>query len=1259
MSQNSSTIDNTSTKTNNTEDNKQLPKKRSLSSYLSNVTSRREELEKIAKKQQEEQEELIERRKRKEEENKLQQIKLKEELARKEKEEEEKELKLKKEEEKKEREKIIKEHDLLRRKELEQLEAQHKRHSIEDIQNISTSEALTPKSESPSIINNSNQLQSSNQYDKDVQYKEEEKSKSQAKILKKQLKYKEAISDIKQSLHKDHLTDSNTGIKIHEASEILENKKQASSLQKDKLPEKHTLHHSIDIKDNSKNIHDNKNINNSKNDQELKSNNDKMPATLSPVNVKVQANSAKHPSSDTNLKNEPNQNYNQVTNIDESKNMDISFSSPLSDKTFSVDRQDSAMEGTILRTELQSMLTEPKIEIELNTLNEDADEDDVASDAPTEPASPPRPRLGRLVRGDQLRNKNDNHTPTFDNSSDSELSDLEELNTIPHNITMITSRTTNERFKQPVTTRNKSSKYISSYPPNNAQKIKDVQKQQRRSVSAPIENSNKPHLKVPRLSGPKKTGNRDSAGRTKLQIACDKGKYDLAKKLLEENYDVNYQDNAGNTALHEAALNGYLDIVKLLIEYGADINLQSYELFKDTPLIDASSNGHLDVVKFLLNSGADPLIANAKGITAYDSIEITSDLEEDEKEIVKEIKNTLRNASKKWINSNLTSSRRGSDSKERSISLQNRLIDEGEDYEFFWTDITSKEGKEKLFNASKDGNFYYVGQYLENGGRPDAKCFIEAVKLGHSDIVNLFLAFGMQVNSSNKDGQTPLMIGVGRGNIPTVKLLLEAGANPNIKDKAGKNALYYAMNSVTGNVSKDEIQLLREITNTESTVVELSDSELKSTLKTSSNMHSDENNNTTDKKLDNNIQGHETSDKSSQRTKPSKIHTKLEDPLITNNNMHRKTSFQRTNERSNRETIESKQEYHKEEISDRSELNEDNIISTTIHNNTSDDNYSTSHHSKRKSHDDLASVVSRSPKRTHVESSPKLNKVREETAEEREERLRKEEEYFQKMQQIKKKREQELLQRIAVNEQKKEEEKEKQKQEEKQHLQELEKQKKEQLEKDKELAELQRKREMRSNYPIGLKVINFSTLDDYASFLPLYFNVQNNVRYVLDLQIMVIMKDLELLQKIKDGIIESIPLQQQQKEQQWTLLKFIFLYGGYYSQRTTSNLFKVNITKLDFNSRFEFEKEERTKFLQLPMHWIKWNDITFADETLRERLEEVMTETCVTTVSSKDLSKQNLRGNSNLSIDITDLPLKLRNRSDIKSVLKSAASPLW
>lgn len=328
---------------------------------------------------------------------------------------------------------------------------------------------------------------------------------------------------------------------------------------------------------------------------------------------------------------------------------------------------------------------------------------------------------------------------------------------------------------------------------------------------------------------------RDANGRLLLQKMCDKGKYDKVKDLLDMGCDVNDRDYAGTTALHDAALKGHLDIVKLLLDHGAIIDIRSGPDDLDTPLIDATAQGHLDVVKLLLARGADPRIYNAQGKTALDFL--TPDVENAD-----EIERLLKEAAVKF-----RSKRRGSEGSNdqddndnswsldpsksipgtfpapdlhadrktqprteggssggprrrgaRSQSIRNDLL---------WMDLTTKTGREQVYQKAADGDLQFVGRSLEEGWQPDADCLVLAAKHGHTDVVGLLLAFGVESDAINEDGVTALHETVGRGHVDTIKLLLESGANPNWKDRRGRSYVDLAKEALG---SDDEETILLE-----------------------------------------------------------------------------------------------------------------------------------------------------------------------------------------------------------------------------------------------------------------------------------------------------------------------------------------------------------------------------------------------------------------------------------------------------------------
>ena len=73
--------------------------------------------------------------------------------------------------------------------------------------------------------------------------------------------------------------------------------------------------------------------------------------------------------------------------------------------------------------------------------------------------------------------------------------------------------------------------------------------------------------------------------------------------LLEHGADVDVTTFAGYSALHAASSKGYVDIVKALLQKGANIDLR--DKHGNCPIILAMKNNHQEVARLLIESGAD------------------------------------------------------------------------------------------------------------------------------------------------------------------------------------------------------------------------------------------------------------------------------------------------------------------------------------------------------------------------------------------------------------------------------------------------------------------------------------------------------------------------------------------------------------------------------------------------------------------------------------------------------------------------------
>ena len=92
-------------------------------------------------------------------------------------------------------------------------------------------------------------------------------------------------------------------------------------------------------------------------------------------------------------------------------------------------------------------------------------------------------------------------------------------------------------------------------------------------------------------------------GSSPLHIAVEKNNFEIAKYLIDQCGFVDPVDESGITPLLKATIIGNLDIIHYLIKHGANIEKVDYQ--HHTPLMLAVAHSQLSVVKCLVEHGAD------------------------------------------------------------------------------------------------------------------------------------------------------------------------------------------------------------------------------------------------------------------------------------------------------------------------------------------------------------------------------------------------------------------------------------------------------------------------------------------------------------------------------------------------------------------------------------------------------------------------------------------------------------------------------
>ena len=99
-----------------------------------------------------------------------------------------------------------------------------------------------------------------------------------------------------------------------------------------------------------------------------------------------------------------------------------------------------------------------------------------------------------------------------------------------------------------------------------------------------------------------------------------------------------------------------------------------------------------------------------------------------------------------------------------------------------------------IHDAAGEGNIEAVKQHIAAGTDVDAKTSGEtplhwAARFGQSQVAELLIAEGADVNAKNVVGQTPLHLAAGASHKEIIELLIAEGAEVNAKTKRGETPL--------------------------------------------------------------------------------------------------------------------------------------------------------------------------------------------------------------------------------------------------------------------------------------------------------------------------------------------------------------------------------------------------------------------------------------------------------------------------------------
>ncbi len=254
-------------------------------------------------------------------------------------------------------------------------------------------------------------------------------------------------------------------------------------------------------------------------------------------------------------------------------------------------------------------------------------------------------------------------------------------------------------------------------------------------------------------------------GEFPLFDAIEHGDPDIVRLLVNTGADVNAAAGfGGNTALHEAVAQGSAEIVQVLVDAGADIEAKGF--MGRTPLSLAAEEGASEIMKVLLGRAPDSATA-ASG-------------------------DGQKAASPSAIGSKALFAAIESD----NAAMVRLLVEAG-------ADVNAAEGfggNTPLHEAVEEGNAEIVQILVDAGADIEAEGFMDQTPLslaaeeGASEILQILL--GQSADNGTQEGedkQAPaigseaLFTAIEKGDVETVRLLVEAGADVNAAEGFGGN----------------------------------------------------------------------------------------------------------------------------------------------------------------------------------------------------------------------------------------------------------------------------------------------------------------------------------------------------------------------------------------------------------------------------------------------------------------------------------------